>query len=92
MDKPLRTLVIGDIHGHLIALEHVVKLAGLRPDDLLITLGDYVDRGPDSKGVLDWLIERDKVSARRWRSQAIALLTTRCITVYFGMAIRCLAR
>jgi serine/threonine protein phosphatase 1 len=59
MHKPPRTLVVGDIHGHLVALEKVVKLAGLRPDDLLITLGDYVDRGPDSKGVLDWLIERD---------------------------------
>jgi serine/threonine protein phosphatase 1 len=27
-----------------------------RPDDQLITLGDYVDRGPDSRGVLDLLI------------------------------------
>src|SRR5205807_1933663 len=27
------------------------------PEDLLVTLGDYVDRGPDSKGVLDYLVD-----------------------------------
>ena len=29
------------------------------PDGRIITLGDYVDRGPDSKSVIEWLIERD---------------------------------
>lgn len=28
-------------------------------DDLLVTLGDYVDRGPNTCGVLDWLIARN---------------------------------
>ncbi|MEI8375200.1 MAG: metallophosphoesterase family protein [Planctomycetota bacterium] len=54
----MRTFVIGDIHGHLTALQQVSKAANLRYDDLLITLGDYVDRGPDSKGVLDWIVQR----------------------------------
>ena len=53
-----RTLVIGDIHGCLTALETLVEFVALQDDDTLITLGDYVDRGPSSKGVLDWLIER----------------------------------
>lgn len=30
------------------------------PDDILITLGDYVDRGPDSKGVMDMLLGLEK--------------------------------
>ncbi len=30
------------------------------PDDTVVTLGDYVDRGPDTKGVLDQLIELRK--------------------------------
>lgn len=34
-------------------VEDVLRLA---PDDTLILLGDYIDRGPDSKGVLDYLI------------------------------------
>src|SRR5262245_51185703 len=52
----MRTLVVGDVHGCLTALDVVLALAAPAPDDLLITLGDYVDRGPDSKGVLDRLI------------------------------------
>ncbi|MGL6076358.1 MAG: metallophosphoesterase family protein [Fimbriiglobus sp.] len=51
-----RTLAIGDIHGattNLVALLEAVKP---RPDDWFIFLGDYVDRGPDSKGTLNTLI------------------------------------
>ncbi len=54
----MRTLAIGDIHGCLRALETLADFIPIRRDDQLITLGDYVDRGPDSKGVVDWVIER----------------------------------
>ncbi len=54
----MRTLILGDIHGHEKALIAVTKAAQLGRDDVLITLGDYVDRGPDSKAVLNWLITR----------------------------------
>jgi serine/threonine protein phosphatase 1 len=52
-----RTLAIGDIHGCSAALDTL--LAAVRPtaDDLIITLGDYVHRGPDTPGVLDRLID-----------------------------------
>ncbi len=53
----MRTLAIGDIHGCLEALQHLATLVEITPEDTVITLGDYVDRGPDSKGVLDFLIE-----------------------------------
>lgn len=52
----MRTLAIGDIHGCLTALETLLVAVDLCEDDLLITLGDYTDRGPDSRGVLDLLI------------------------------------
>lgn len=39
----MRTLVIGDIHGGLRALEQVLERGGVAGDDLLIFLGDYVD-------------------------------------------------
>lgn len=55
-----RILAIGDIHGCLTALETVLNLARVQPDDVLVTLGDYVDRGPHSRQVLDWLIDRDR--------------------------------
>ena len=56
--KPSRTLVIGDIHGCLDALKTLEEFVGFCAADTIITLGDYIDRGPDSKGVIDWLIDR----------------------------------
>jgi serine/threonine protein phosphatase 1 len=52
----MRTLAIGDIHGCSVALDRLLQAVAPTPDDLLITLGDYVDRGPDTKGVLDRLM------------------------------------
>src|SRR5689334_22963347 len=48
-----RTLAIGDIHGHLAHLDALLDAVALTPEDHLILLGDYVDRGPDSAGVLN---------------------------------------
>ena len=52
-----RTIAIGDVHGCSRALD--VLLESIQPigDDVIVPLGDFVDRGPDSKGVLDRLIE-----------------------------------
>jgi len=63
----VRSLVIGDIHGCFKALSTLAAFVPFDPDDVLITLGDYVDRGPDSYAVLDWLL------ARKRRGQLVAL-------------------
>lgn len=55
-----RHLAIGDIHGCISALATLVDFVGLRPDDTIVTLGDYVDRGPDSSAVLDFIIKLGK--------------------------------
>ncbi|WP_204102156.1 MULTISPECIES: hypothetical protein [Spirulina sp. CCY15215] len=39
-----------------IALDLLLEAIGLQPEDTLITLGDYIDRGNDSKGILDRVI------------------------------------
>ena len=54
-----RTIAIGDIHGCSDALASILRAINPKPDDTIITLGDYVDRGADSKGVLDMLIRLD---------------------------------
>lgn len=54
----MRTLVIGDIHGCFTALSTLAREMAFTDDDLIITLGDYVDRGPRSKSVIDWLLAR----------------------------------
>lgn len=56
----MRHLVIGDIHGCFNALTTLAKFVPIGEDDTLITLGDYVDRGPNSCAVIDWLIHRHK--------------------------------
>ena len=55
-----RLYVIGDIHGRLDLLERLI--AAIRQDagpsgaeSLTVTLGDYIDRGPDSRGVVERL-------------------------------------
>ena len=52
----MRTLAIGDIHGCFRSLTALAACVPFLPDDVLVTLGDYVDRGPDSRAVIDWLI------------------------------------
>ncbi len=55
-----RHLAVGDIHGSFTALAALAAAVPFRPEDTLITLGDYVDRGPDTHRVLDWLIAYQK--------------------------------
>jgi serine/threonine protein phosphatase 1 len=52
----MRILAIGDIHGCSIAFDTLLAAVQLQPDDQIITLGDYVDHGPDSKGIINRLI------------------------------------
>jgi len=52
----MRIFAIGDIHGCSTALDTLLSIIPLQPEDVLITLGDYVDRGPNSKKVIDTLI------------------------------------
>jgi serine/threonine protein phosphatase 1 len=52
-----RIIAIGDIHGCAAALESIIAAIAPTSDDIVVALGDYVDRGPDSKGVVDRLIE-----------------------------------
>ena len=52
-----RTVAIGDIHGCAAALAALLAAIDPQPDDLIVTLGDYVDRGPDSRQVLERLIQ-----------------------------------
>ena len=42
-----RTVAVGDVHGCRRALETLLAAVSPRPDDLVVTVGDYVDRGPD---------------------------------------------
>lgn len=51
-----RVIAIGDIHGCSLALRKLIDV--MQPDstDTVVPLGDYVNRGPDGRGVIDELI------------------------------------
>jgi serine/threonine protein phosphatase 1 len=55
-----RIIAIGDIHGCSTALESLLNAVGPKDGDLFVPLGDYVDRGPNSKRVIEMLIELSK--------------------------------
>jgi serine/threonine protein phosphatase 1 len=53
-----RDFAVGDIHGHFRALETVLEGIGFdRTIDRLFSVGDLVDRGPDSELALEWIDE-----------------------------------
>ena len=55
--RPRRLFAVGDIHGCVdeitTLIEHLTKHKDLGPEDLLVFMGDYIDRGRSSKGVID---------------------------------------
>ena len=66
----MATAVIGDIHGNLRALDDL--LAQLHPllaaKDTAVFLGDYIDRGPDTRGCIDRIL--------RWQDESPATVIT----------------
>ena len=58
-----RTLIIGDIHGCLDMLKRLIDKTEWNPvHDRLIFIGDYIDRGEDGKGVIDYILQLKKDS------------------------------
>jgi len=51
-----RLLAVGDIHGCLDHLKRLMERVRPRAADRVVFLGDYIDRGPDGRGVLDYLL------------------------------------
>ncbi len=82
-DQAQRLFIMGDIHGWYEPFRTLLDVLDLRNGDLLITLGDYVDRGPENGKVIDTLKElwdaglllplrgnHDKLMQESHRSQA----------------------
>jgi serine/threonine protein phosphatase 1 len=57
--------VVGDVHGCRETFERLLDRLSLGPDDLVVTVGDLVRKGPDSTGTLDLVrIQQNVVSVR----------------------------
>ena len=55
----MRTFAVGDIHGHAGKLRLLLSRLRERaaPGDALIFVGDYIDRGPDTRGVIELVMQ-----------------------------------
>ena len=58
-----RTIAIGDMHGCARALRALLAVIDLHSQDVLIPLGDYIDHGPDSRGVIDHMLNEAEAAA-----------------------------
>ncbi len=58
-----RYYIIGDIHGYYIKVKRLFDIiaAEIKNNDIIIFLGDYIDRGPESFEVIDYLIQISKM-------------------------------
>ncbi len=61
----MSTLVIGDIHGCWDEFQALLDKAGPGKDDLILAVGDVVDRGPDSPRVLDFFRRTENAETLR---------------------------
>ena len=67
----VRVYVIGDIHGRIDLLERLYKMIEAdrkeRPVEhsVEVFLGDYVDRGPSSREMLEWMVNGPSVCNKR---------------------------
>ena len=55
-----RIFAIGDIHGCKRTFQKLLQEMRIRKADTIYCIGDYIDRGPDSKGVIDHILELRK--------------------------------
>lgn len=59
-----RLYVLGDVHGCPDELSVMLDTIHARGTDTVVLLGDYIDRGPDSKGVIDRLLALERSGPR----------------------------
>jgi len=52
-----RTFIIGDVHGCVDELDHLLGKAAITSSDRVVFVGDLIGRGPDSAGVLDRVMQ-----------------------------------
>src|SRR5258708_7131181 len=59
----MSVLMVGDIHGCYVELMDLLDRAGLGAGDEVLSVGDFLDRGPANADCLDFFRERPNASA-----------------------------
>jgi len=71
LDEQKSVWVIGDIHGCNKTFNSLIELMKLEQEDKIICIGDLVDRGPDSHGVLTTVFNNNNISSLKGNHEQI---------------------
>ena len=74
LDSDNRVWVIGDIHGYVETLKSLIENLNLGSKDIVICLGDMVDRGPDSAGVVKLFMEKENLYSLKGNHEQMLLM------------------
>ena len=74
LDSGNRIWIIGDIHGYKSTLDLLISKLELNPDDIVVCLGDMIDRGPDSVGVVELFENSDNLFVIKGNHEEMLLL------------------
>ena len=61
LDKGNSVWIVGDIHGYFEEFQQLLVKLDLSDDDAVLCLGDLIDRGPDSQGVLSMVRDSKRI-------------------------------
>ena len=73
IDDGHRVYVIGDVHGHLATFRALLHRLNLRKEDRVVCLGDMIDRGPDSAGVMKLIRSDQRIICIKGNHEHMAL-------------------
>ena len=73
LDDGHRLYVVGDVHGHLATFRALLHRLNLTPEDRVVCLGDMIDRGPDSAGLVDLLRSHPQVICLKGNHEQMAV-------------------
>ena len=73
IDDGHKVYVIGDVHGHLATFRALIHRLNLSLDDRVVCLGDMIDRGPDSAGVMRLIRSDERIICLKGNHEHMAL-------------------
>jgi len=73
LDQGYNVWAVGDIHGHLGTFRALVHRLKLGDEDRIICLGDMIDRGPDSAGLIEFIRSDNRIICLKGNHELMAL-------------------
>ena len=73
LDEGRNVWAIGDVHGHLGTFRALMHRLKLNPEDRVVCLGDMIDRGPDSAGLVDFIRTHPQIICLKGNHELMAV-------------------